>query len=77
MNDEGLTKEKIYDTVHNEKTVLLQKNARCPECAGTLQRMTEGAFFVIRCIDCHTKYIPKSGGLNDNELICTIQGGRK
>lgn len=67
-----ITQEKINQVVHDEETVLLQKNARCPKCGGTLHRIEGATMMTIWCINCNVNYIPIDTGLTDNELICKV-----
>lgn len=72
MNNEDWAREKIHNIVHNEETVLLQKNARCPKCGGTLRSMNGPGTMYIWCINCYTHFVPQDIGLTDNEVICYV-----
>lgn len=72
-----ITREKINQVVHNEKTVLLQKNARCPKCGGSLYKREGANQQWIWCLNCDIRYVPVDTGLTDNELICKVIGGEE
>ena len=51
---------------------LLQKNARCPICAGTLKHGASGADIIIRCINCGASLKAVDFGVTESELIVEV-----
>ena len=49
--------------------ILLQKNARCPECAGTLRYIEGRTQIKIRCINCNVCFRVVDTGMVDNEFV--------
>lgn len=54
---------------------LLQKNARCPVCAGTLYTRTSKKHILFVCKNCLTKFVPIKEGQTEGEYTVEVLDG--